>query len=44
MAINRVVFCKSCNNGSCGTLPVLKGTECKYCGKELYKNWKRKKN
>ena len=43
MAVNRAIYCKSCGEPSFGTLPVLKGTGCKYCGKELYKNWSRKK-
>ena len=43
MAINRMIYCKSCNNALSGSLPVLKGTSCKYCGKELYKNWAKTK-
>ena len=41
MAINRIIFCKSCKEGISGSLPVLKGTSCPYCAKELYKNWKK---
>ena len=37
--INRMIYCKSCNNALSGCLPVLKGTSCKYCGVDIYKNW-----
>jgi len=43
MAINRIIYCKSCLNAIGGTLPVLKGTSCPYCPKELYKNWTKKR-
>ena len=40
---NRVIFCRSCGSALSGSGKVLRGTECPQCGKELFRNWSRKK-